>query len=105
MYNDNSEVEIENEDSFNDESETATLGGNEAAAAFGGMAISLDINDIQLNLAETSSSNGIYQDSGDFDADADAEAETDDSSSGGAGAAAAAGINMNCTSLNAAYFW
>ena len=39
------------------------MNGAEAAAAFGGTAIAVDIEDIELNLASTTSLNGIYQNS------------------------------------------
>jgi len=63
-YNDNSQ---DNDDSsintdvaFDD---VVDMKGNDAAAAMGGFAIAIDIDDIELNLASTTSVNGIYQNS------------------------------------------
>jgi hypothetical protein len=63
-YNDNSQ---DNDDSsintdvaFDD---VVDMKGNDAAAAFGGFALAIDIDDIELNLASTTSVNGIYQNS------------------------------------------
>ena len=80
------------------------MNGNEAAAAFGGFALAVDINDIQLNLASTTSTNLIFQGGGEFEADAEIdEVETDDRN-GGAYAAAAAGLMMQCTTVNTATY-
>jgi len=72
--------------------------GNDAAAAFGGTAIALDIGDIELTLANTTSVSGIYQEQGDWSgmtSGADATGRGDDE------ADSFSGFLSECHSVNA----